>query len=359
MANTKKTVFIGLSGGVDSSVAAGILHDQGYNVVGVHLRCWNVDGCADQDAEDARRAAETLGIPFYVFDYEKEYKKQVVDYMVSEYRAGRTPNPDVMCNNQIKFGLFFDQAMKMGADYVATGHYARVQKKGKEYELLSGKDPDKDQSYFLWTLTQKQLAHILFPLGDLIKKTQVRNRAKKLNLPNATKKDSQGICFLGHVNLPQFLSGFIPPKKGKVLDIEGNVLGEHQGAHNFTIGQRKGLGIGGFKEPQYVVKKDIKKNTITLSSDSDIDGRAKKIWLTNVNFISTAAKKQASRAAGLAVMARIRYRQPLSKARLKKEGNRYLLIPDSPEAFVAIGQSAVFYSAKGQLLAGGIISKAR
>src|SRR6185436_232527 len=256
----KKTVFVGMSGGVDSSVTAGILKDQGYNVVGVHLRCWNVDGCAEQDAEDARRAAETLGIPFYVFDFEKEYRERVVEYMVQGYKSGITPNPDVACNQEIKFGMFFRRAMELGADYVATGHYVRL----KSARLYSAKDHDKDQSYFLWTLTQKQLSHCLFPLGNLIKKTDVRKLAKKYKLPNAEKKDSQGICFLGQVSLPEFLEQFIPARKGVIVNSAGEEIGQHAGAHQFTIGQRKGLGVGGSPAPLYVAAKDIKKNIITL-----------------------------------------------------------------------------------------------
>ena len=348
MEKQKETVFVGMSGGVDSSVTAGILRDQGFRVIGIHLRCWNIDGCADQDAEDARRAAETLGIPFYVFDYEKEYKERVVDYMVSEYKAGRTPNPDVMCNNQIKFGLFFEKARKLGADFIATGHYVSLKNK----KLYSAKDKDKDQSYFLWTLTQKQLAHCLFPLGNLIKKTQVRALAKKFKLPNASKKDSQGICFLGQVNLPDFLGNFIPDKKGKILNTVGKTLGTHKGAHHFTIGQRRGLGVGGFKEPQYVTQKDIKKNTITLAPAANTDFDSKKIELTSVNLISGSI-------ISAKVFARIRYRQPLFRATLKKIGTKYSLLLDKPEKFVAVGQSAVFYDAKGQMLGGGVINSAK
>jgi tRNA-uridine 2-sulfurtransferase len=337
-----KTVFVGMSGGVDSSVTAGILKGQGYNVVGVHLRCWNVDGCAEQDAEDARRAAETLGIPFYVFDFEKEYRQKVVDYMVDGYRKGITPNPDVMCNHEIKFGMFFKRAMELGADYVATGHYVKLTN-GK---LYAAKDESKDQSYFLWMLTPRQIAKCLFPLGDLIKKTDVRRLAKKYKLPNAEKKDSQGVCFLGQISLPEFLDNFIPAKKGKVLTTAGAVVGEHTGAHHFTIGQRRGIGVGGFSQPMYVSAKDIKKNTIVIAPEDDEALYATKVTLSDLNFIGTKTSG--------GVYARVRYRQPVFSAKL--EGKT--LTFKKPEKFIAPGQSAVFYAKNGQMLGGGIIAKA-
>lgn len=377
----KKIVFVGMSGGVDSSVTAGILKDQGYHVVGVHLRCWNIDGCAEADAEDARRAAETLGIPFYVFDFEKEYRQRVVDYMVQGYKKGITPNPDVMCNHEIKFGMFFERAMAMGADYVATGHYVKLSKKkarntkyeirnkravskqGKEkqvtvYGLQSAADSDKDQSYFLWMLTQKQLAHCLFPLGDLIKKTDVRRLAKKYKLPNALKKDSQGVCFLGQISLPEFLDEFITPKKGKIVSADGKVLGEHTGAHKFTIGQRKGLGVGGSPVPLYVAAKDIKKNTITLAPEDNEALLCSKVTLTDVNIIAGGSLNNVTKLlSGAEVYVRIRYRQPLFKARFVGAS----LVFKEPQKFVAPGQSAVFYGADlpagRQVLGGGVIAK--
>ena len=245
-----KTVFVGMSGGVDSSVAAALLSAEGYDVVGIHLRCFNVDGCAARDAEDARRAAETLGIPFYTLDFEEEYKTKVVSYMVDGYRQGITPNPDVMCNREIKFGLFLKKALEMGADFVATGHYVKKEERRKKKELKThssfiiphlslsiAKDGNKDQSYFLWTLTQDDLKHCLFPIGEY-KKPEVRKLAKKYNLPNAEKKDSQGICFLGQVTLSDFLKDYIPEKKGAVVTESGEKIGEHIGAHFYTIGQR-------------------------------------------------------------------------------------------------------------------------
>ncbi|MDE2001065.1 MAG: tRNA-specific 2-thiouridylase [Patescibacteria group bacterium] len=420
-------VFVGMSGGVDSSVAAALLKQRGFDVVGVHLKCYNVDGCAEQDAEDARRAAETLGVPFYVFDMEQEYKDRVVAYMVEGYRNGITPNPDVMCNKEIKFGLFLEKALALGADYVATGHYVRLRRtesvlndgdvlavpdvKGKQarasgrttgtsraieqlerpkrsntrsdttFELRIARDTNKDQSYFLWTLTQKQLKHCLFPIGDY-PKPEVRKLAKKFGLPNAEKKDSQGICFLGQVSLKDFLSAYIPEKKGIVVNTAGKIVGEHQGVSFYTIGQRGGLGIGGNPKPYYIAEKDVKENALLVAEDGDPALARSEVALTDVNFISPLPSLiRANRR--IPVLARVRYRQPLFKATLitfqndgqhKKEQARrlnkrsdgssvaYRLVFDKPQKFVAVGQSAVFYSAERtnppagrQVLGGGVI----
>jgi tRNA-specific 2-thiouridylase len=300
--------------------------------------------------------------------------------MVDGYRRGITPNPDVMCNHEIKFGMFFERAMAMGADYVATGHYVRLRntkkyeitkKKGangsyirKEFvfrSLFAARDASKDQSYFLWMLTQKQLAHCLFPLGDLIKKTDVRRLAKKYKLPNAEKKDSQGVCFLGQIKLPEFLDTFVPAKKGKIMSINGEVLGEHAGAHKFTIGQRKGLGVGGSPVPLYVASKDIKKNTIVLAPEDDASLYAKEITLTDVNFIHPLQKGVPPKGGeGLRVYLRVRYRQELFPATLhKSKTTHYKLVFGKPQKFIAIGQSAVFYSKTGEMLGGGVIAKTR
>ena len=368
---------MGLSGGVDSSVTAALLKERGFDVVGVHLKCYNVDGCAEQDAEDARRAAEILKIPFYVFDYEQEYKDRVVKYMIDGYKAGITPNPDVMCNKEIKFGLFFDKAMELGADYVATGHYARIQKSKtclpvgrvknqKSYELRIAKDSTKDQSYFLWTLTQKQLAHCLFPVGELIKRTEVRKLAKKFSLENAEKKDSQGICFLGQVSIADFLKDYIKPKTGAVMNAAGEQIGAHSGAAFYTIGQRHGFdvrirkqesGIKGDRKPHYVVSKDVKKNILVVAEGEENESLYKKeVELAAVNFISTITNNQLP----MTVYARVRYRQPLAKAKLlrhseRSEESRYKLLFAAPQKFVAVGQSAVFYDKKGVMLGGGVI----
>jgi tRNA-specific 2-thiouridylase len=373
----KKKVFVGMSGGVDSSVAALLLKKQGYDVTGVFMRCYNIDGCAERDAEDARRVAEHLGIPFYLFDFEEEYKKRVVAYMVEGYRAGLTPNPDVMCNREIKFGLFFKKAMALGADYVATGHYARVKKVGKEYALFTGKDSNKDQSYFLWTLTQKELSHTLFPVGDLLKPA-VRALAKKAGLPTAEKKDSQGICFLGDVSLMDFLKEYLPSKKGAVFNIEGEKIGEHEGAHFYTIGQRH-IGVtphikGGATARHYVALKDVATNTVVVAEGSDHPALYKKeLMLADVNFIIPLNQRTSANVFAkaktwasprrqperkhwtMSVLARVRYRQPLAPAMLAKRERHYVLTFDTPQKFVASGQSAVMYSKQGELLGGGII----
>lgn len=354
----KKKVFVGMSGGVDSSVAAALLKERGFDVVGVHLKCYNIDGCAEQDAEDARRAAEVLGIPFYVFDFEKEYKEKVVGYMIAGYRKGITPNPDVMCNKEIKFGLFLKKALEMGADYVATGHYVRLAKsekqKAKTYGLYSAKDKNKDQSYFLWTLTQEQLKHCLFPIGDYIK-PEVRKLARKFGLQNADKKDSQGICFLGQVTLKDFLGNYLPQKKGLVLNTAGKIVGEHSGAHFYTIGQRNGLGVGGNSRPVYVAEKDIKQNALLVAEENDPALFTKEVNLTSMNFIQPKFEVPSSK---FQVYARVRYRQPLFKAKLAICRTSHIackLVFDKPQKFVASGQSAVFYNFSGEMLGGSII----
>lgn len=396
----KQRVFAMMSGGVDSSVAALLLKKGGYDVVGVFMRCYNLDGCAEQDTEDARRVAEKLKIPFYVWDFEEEYKKKVVDYMVDGYRRGITPNPDIMCNKEIKFGLFLKKALEMGADYVATGHYVKLatshwgighrERKNKSlnpigYTLLAARDSAKDQSYFLWTLTQKQLNHCLFPIGDYLK-SEVRKMARKAGLPTAEKKDSQGICFLGKVTLDEFLENFLPKKKGKVLSVAGEKIGEHKGAHFYTIGQRhfglanRGLtrpptGRAGNKRgttqtkdmrPIYVAEKNIKNNTLLVAEGSDNPALYKKeVELTDVNFINSSTTHSLIRAnSRIDILTRVRYRQPLVKAELiNLKPKTYKLIFAEPVKFIAPGQSAVFYEYKKnpstnaglKMLGGGII----
>ena len=347
----KPTVFVMMSGGVDSSVAAFLLCEQGmYEVVGAFIRGYNVDGCQDREAEDARRVAEHLGIPFYVIDLEEEYKRFVVEYLVSGYRNGITPNPDVMCNKEIKFGIFLERARALGADLVATGHYVRM---GQEapYALQQGVDGNKDQSYFLWTLTQDQLSRCLFPVG-VHTKPEIRNIAEKAGLPTAHKKDSQGICFLGNISLREFLEQYLPKQKGDIVTVDGVKVGEHDGAWFYTIGQRHGLGVGG--GPAYfVVKKDVRNNVVTVSHDEGLLERAiDHVRLADMNFMGTHA---AHRPESISVMARIRYRQPLFPATLIKEDDAYRLQFDVPQTFVAPGQSAVLYDDKGMVIGGGVI----
>lgn len=389
-----KHVFVAMSGGVDSSVAALLLRNQGYQVTGIFMRCYNLDGCAEQDAMDARRVAEKLQIPFYVWDFEAEYKEKVVDYMVEGYRRGITPNPDVMCNKKIKFGLFFEKALATGAAYVATGHYVRLATSQwgigcrknlnsklphpSGYTLVAAKDAQKDQSYFLWTLTQEKLRRCLFPIGDYLK-SEVRDMARKAGLSTAEKKDSQGICFLGRVKLDDFLRTYIPEKRGVVLATTGEKVGEHTGAHYYTIGQRH-IGMAnrgrtqihpapsmerrGKKdfEPLYITEKDVVTNTVVVAEGNNNPALYKKeVEVNDLNFISPHVYSLIRANRRIGVMARVRYRQPLTQAVLENNQipnskfQKLRLIFDKPVKFVAPGQSAVFYSTSGELLGGGVI----
>ncbi len=385
----KKKVFVGLSGGVDSSVSAALLKEAGFDVYGVFIKVWQPDiaitgGCTwKQDRLDAMRVCAKLDIPFYTLNLEKEYKKEVVDYMIAEYKAGRTPNPDVMCNKYVKFGGFFDWAMKKGADFVATGHYAQVKTtqrkigqangladtcfltreeiRGPESELfssgwylLAGRDKNKDQSYFLWTITQKQLSKALFPVGN-IDKPQVRKLAKKFGLLTSEKKDSQGVCFIGKIEMVDFLKEYIKPKKGNVLNEKGEIIGSHDGIFYYTIGQRHGFNIikkTTAEDRYFIISKDFKKNTLTVSHNpTNIeDPASKEIILKNINWISEKEpdfKKDYS--------ARIRYRQPLEKCHLAKDkNNKIVVIFDFFQKAPTPGQSVVFYD-KEICLGGGII----
>jgi tRNA-specific 2-thiouridylase len=371
--NNKK-VYVGMSGGVDSSVSAALLKEQGYDITGVFIKVWQPEffECTwRQDRLDAMRVCAKLDIPFITLNLEDEYKNQVVDYMIEEYKRGRTPNPDVMCNKYVKFGGFFDWAMKQGADYVATGHYARIQKinlearplnthsiilanERDEYNMLAGEDKNKDQTYFLWTLTQKQLSKTLFPVGN-IEKPEVRKLAKKYGLSTAIKKDSQGLCFIGKIDIKDFLKNYIEQKKGKVLNEKGEVIGEHDGAFYLTVGQRHGFKITE-KTPNdsiyYIVDKDIKNNTITVSHDfSKVPEAESKIAkLEKVNWmlgeVPDLSKKYS---------ARIRYRQPLEECNLRHgvDGG-FELYFTNPQRAVTSGQSAVIYDGE-VCLGGGII----
>jgi len=365
----KKKVFAALSGGVDSSVAAALLKKQNFNVIGCHIKCYNVDGCAEGDAEDARRVAEQLDIPFYIFDFEQAYKERVMQYMVDGYRAGLTPNPDVMCNKEVKFGLFLQRALALGADWVATGHYIRLIKAGRGVErrrvLKIARDKNKDQSYFLWTLTPDQLQHCLFPLGGYTKQ-QVRLLARKFCLLTADKKDSQGICFLGKVMLADFLKQYIPEKQGAVLNAAGQLLGEHRGAQFYTIGQRHGFSHSNIlknigMKPHYVAEKNVETNTLVVAEgDTNPSLYRKEVVLQEINFLNpNLITSGAFRLKGVPVLTRVRYRQLLAPAVLcQLAGGRYKLIFSRPQRFVAPGQSAVFYSKDGELLGGGVISSA-
>lgn len=343
-----KKVYIGMSGGVDSSVSAALLKKAGYDVVGVFIKVWQPDWIVctwKEDRLDAMRVAAKLDIPFVTLDLEKEYKEEVVDYMIREYRAGRTPNPDVMCNRYVKFGGFFNWAMKQGADFVATGHYAQIEN-GK---LVAGDDKNKDQSYFLWTLTRDQLSKTLFPVGN-IEKPEVRKLAEKFDLPNATKKDSQGLCFIGKIDIKDFLSHYIEPKKGDVLDEKGNAIGEHDGAFFFTIGERHGFLItkkSPHDLPYYVIAKDIEKNTITVANKIEglLPNGIIKINLTDVNW------NQGSIPLNKTLFARSRYREELQEITFV-ENTRATFT--QPQYTLSAGQSLVVYDG-AICLGGGII----
>ncbi len=380
-----RRVFVATSGGVDSSVAALLLKKAGYAVTGVFIRGYNLDGCGEQEAEDARRVAAKIGIPFYVFDFEKEYKERIVEYLVAGYRSGITPNPDVLCNKEIKFGLFLEKALELGANCIATGHYVRLSTNGEfnankriqgfdgvhqfvnsrqiRYSLMTAKDNNKDQSYFLWMLTQQQLKHCLFPIGDYLK-SEVREMARVAGLPNAEKKDSQGICFLGKISLSGFLKTQIPEREGVVVTPEGRKIGTHRGAWFYTVGQRHGFDIrskkqeasaGGDMLPHYVVEKNVATNTLTVAEGSKSPSlKTKAVTLKNLNLINpdSSLKIHDSR-----VMARIRYREPLTVARLQLQGSDSATITfDEAQRFVAPGQSAVFYTRSGEMLGGGVIT---
>jgi len=285
-----KKIFVGMSGGVDSSVTAYLLQKQGYEVIGVFMKNWSGKlktsrgefdfPCSSQsDFEDARQIANLLKIPIYTFDFEKEYRDKVIEYFVKEIKKSRTPNPDVMCNKEIKFKVFLDKSLSLGADMIATGHYARVVYESDEYKLLKGLDITKDQSYFLNTLGQYELSKTLFPIGNL-EKSEVRKIAKEVNLPNADKPDSQGICFVGEIDVNSFIEAFVGENEGDIITEDGEVIGKHKGLYYYTIGQRKGLGIGG-GIPYFVIDKDLDKNNLIVSKGLDPESLYKKFVLIN------------------------------------------------------------------------------
>ncbi|MEX0877953.1 MAG: tRNA 2-thiouridine(34) synthase MnmA [Candidatus Spechtbacterales bacterium] len=356
--NTK--VVVAMSGGVDSSVSATLLKEQGYDVVGVFMRCWNADdasassaqalaGCtAEEDEYWARRAAQTIGIPFYSVDLVDEYKARVVDYFVSEYGAGRTPNPDVMCNNEIKFGVFYDKAINdFGADYMATGHYARISSDKGMIKLLRGIDKNKDQTYFLHRVPGERLARAMFPIGEL-PKPKVRELARKYNLPNSEKKDSQGLCFIGKVDVSQFLEEYIPQKPGVVVTVGGEEIGEHKGVQYYTIGQRKGVGTGGGGVPYYVVDKDIKENKLIVGTRYEDKLFENSLVLEDMAWINATPQMP------LKVTASIRYRQEPEEAELMENNGKVVLKFKEPQRAVTPGQMAVIYKGE-EVLGGGII----
>ena len=388
-----KTVVVGLSGGVDSSVAAYLLKKEGYNVIGIFMKNWHdesvtiSDDCPwIDDSNDALLVAQKLGIPFQTLDLSLEYKERIVDYMFAEYEAGRTPNPDVLCNREIKFDVFLKAAKSLGADFVATGHYCRKsQNENGMYQLLAGKDKNKDQSYFLCQLTQEQLAPALFPIGDL-EKSEVRRIASEMNLVTAEKKDSQGLCFVGKVKLPVFLQQKLQPKKGKIVEIPGNspvyleylkiinsdnykdlskpfiykitdgiLKGEHQGAHYFTIGQRQGLRVGGTPLPLFVIGTDITENIIYTGQGENHPGLNKKalfIKKNDVHWIRPDLELKEGESAEYLV--RIRYRQPLEKAKLFMHSEGLYILFENLMKGVSPGQFAAWYDGD-ELIGSGVI----
>ena len=394
-----KKVVVGLSGGVDSSVSAYLLKEQGYEVIGLFMKNWHDDSVtiSDEcpwldDSNDAMMVADKLGIPFQTVDLSEQYKERIVDYMFNEYEKGRTPNPDVLCNREIKFDVFMKIALSLGADYVATGHYCRkaeFEKDGETiFQLLSGKDNNKDQSYFLCQLTQDQLSKTLFPIGEL-QKSEVRKIASEQNLITADKKDSQGLCFIGKVRLPDFLQQKLKPKEGVIVEVpadndhyneedfnfnseldqlkhlskkfnysqkDGKVVGKHQGAHYFTKGQRKGLAVGGTPEPLFVIDTDVDENVIYTGQGKDHPGIYRHglfIAQDEVHWVRKDLAIQNNEE--LKVKARIRYRQPLQDATLHQTENGMYVIFDEPQASITEGQFVAWYKNE-ELLGSGVIS---
>lgn len=370
----KSKVFCMMSGGVDSSVAAALLVQAGYQVEGVFMKNWspsNIQSLSDcpwsEDQKDAEAVCQKLGIPFQSVNFEKEYRQSVVEYFLSEYRAGRTPNPDVMCNREIKFGIFLDWARSKEADFVASGHYVRVQKNADQFELHRGIDSNKDQSYFLWTLKQDQLKYCLFPIGDL-KKSKVRQIAKELYLPTAQKKDSQGICFIGTINVSQFLRSEISAKPGDVIGLNNQIIGRHDGAVYYTVGQRHGFKLTNtkvlsalYKEasipPLFVVEKDVENNLIIVGETDDPRLYKTGIIVSDINWI---AGRDAMHCISTSqnISAQIRYRQsPVGVEHiqpLQTDRGKLRIVFQQPIRAVASGQSIVFYR-KDSMLGGGII----
>jgi tRNA-specific 2-thiouridylase len=346
MSTKVQKVYVGMSGGVDSSVTAALLKEQGYDVTGVYMKNWSQDlpgfTCPwKEDFQDAKRVAVQLGIDFKMYDFETEYRQKVVDYMVREYQAGRTPNPDIMCNQEVKFKLFLEAALEDGADMIATGHYARIQ----DGKLLKGLDANKDQSYFLYRVTENALRKSLMPVGEL-DKPEVREIAKKLGLATAEKKDSQGICFVGKVGIKEFLLHELGPQApGPIVDLDGNHIGEHDGAIFYTIGQRHGLNVGGGL-PYYVSRKDMKTNTVYVTTNlDDTQLWSKEVSLQDAHWINGKPTE------GKDYQVRLRYRGPLISCVIKENK---LILKDEQRGLAA-GQSAVLYDGD-HILGGGIIS---
>lgn len=351
-----KTVFVGLSGGVDSSVAALRLKNQGYHVVGVFIKVWHPDWLVcnwEEERLDAMRVAAYLGIPFMTCDAVAAYRDEVAQYFIESYRTGLTPNPDVLCNEKVKFGAFLRFALENGADYVATGHYAQKgEGEAGARELWRGIDPQKDQSYFLWSLKPEQLEKILFPVGDTVK-SDLRVEAAAAGLPTAAKKDSQGVCFLGHIDIPEFLSHYIDLTPGPVLDTTGKIIGEHQGAFVYTLGQRHGFTLhhtSADSKPQYVVRKDVRANTITVGDEAPVVSVSDTITLTNLVWRDVVPP-----VVGQTIEAQFRYRQtPFPLTITAVRDTEIVLTPTTTIEQGASGQSCVLYEG-GRCIGGGMM----
>lgn len=388
-----KRVVVGLSGGVDSSVTAYLLKEQGYEVIGLFMKNWH-DASVTLEAEcpwiedstDALLVAEKLGIPFQVIDFSEVYKEKIVDYMFAEYEKGRTPNPDVLCNREIKFDVFLDKCLELGADYVATGHYCQkgeIEKDGKTiFQLLAGADGNKDQSYFLCQLSQAQLSKALFPIGHL-KKPEVRKIAEAQGLVTANKKDSQGLCFIGKVHLPEFLQQKLKPKKGVIIEIakdasifkkeaestlegltkpqifsqeDGEVVGQHSGAHYFTVGQRKGLGVGGKIEPLFVIQTDVDENVVYTGQGHDHPGLNRKgLFITKEEIHWTREDLAMEIGEERTYQTRIRYRQKLTPAKLFMKPDGLYFVFEENQRGVAAGQFAAWYDG-AESIGSGVIA---
>ncbi|MBI1305042.1 MAG: tRNA 2-thiouridine(34) synthase MnmA [Bacteroidetes bacterium] len=390
---SKGLVVVGLSGGVDSSVAAALLLEDGYDVIGVFMKNWHdtevtiSDECPwEEDSKDALLVAEKLGIPFQTIDLSDLYKVRIVDYMFREYEHGRTPNPDVLCNREIKFDVFLKTALELGADYIATGHYCQKEETVIDckpiYRLIGGVDKNKDQSYFLCQVNQEQLSKALFPIGHL-RKSEVRQIAAKYDLITAGKRDSQGLCFIGKVRLPDFLQQQLKPKEGDIIEISsdhpifnlnekttlselaqpfllsremGKVIGKHSGAHYFTNGQRKGLGVGGKAEPLFILQTDVNENIIYVGMGENHPGLFRSALFMNTSEIHWLRQDFApGEGNSLPVFARIRYRQELQKATLIQESDGAFLLFDTPQKSVTPGQFAAWYI-DDEMIGSGVIS---
>lgn len=357
----KKTVVVGMSGGVDSSVAALLLKEQGYNVIGLFMVNWEEDdenGCctAEQDYEDVRRVSNLIGIPYYTVNFSKEYRERVFSYFLKEYERGRTPNPDVLCNREIKFGPFKEHALALGADYIATGHYCDIAHEGDKSFLLKAADTGKDQTYFLNQVTQPQFQNVLFPLGKM-QKSEVRAVAERAGLSNAHKKDSTGICFIGERNFRNFLKSYLPAKRGKMMTYDGKVLGEHLGLMYYTLGQRKGLDIGGQREDDggrwFVVEKDLKNNILYVAHGDESRLYSAACEVSGVNWIPAPPEKQT-----FECTVKFRYRQSEQSVRVhvRENGDLFIEFAERQRA-VTEGQYAVLYGG-GRCLGGGVIERA-